>query len=120
MSKNWPLSELMHCIGSQCGNAAQCSSARVRCKCGRTPDLQLQKILIDNNGKDWTTVSWGGQNLTPNTNGAPKEDAAKALENHFHYLLRAGDIMDWQAGDLCEDGMPEAFDLGAMKKMFLA
>lgn len=33
-----------------------------------TPDLQLQTILIDNNGNDWTTVSWGGQNLTPNTN----------------------------------------------------
>lgn len=32
-----------------------------------TPDLQLQTILIDNNGKDWTTASWGGQNMTPNT-----------------------------------------------------
>lgn len=33
-----------------------------------TPGIQLQTILIDNNGSDWTTVSWGGQNLTPNTN----------------------------------------------------
>lgn len=32
-----------------------------------TPDLQLQTILIDNNRNNWTTVSWGGQNLTPNT-----------------------------------------------------
>ncbi len=33
-----------------------------------TPDLQLQTILIDNNGKNWTTESWGGANMTPNTN----------------------------------------------------
>ncbi|MBE6854574.1 MAG: hypothetical protein E7501_02845 [Ruminococcus sp.] len=33
-----------------------------------TPDLQLQTILIDNNGKDWTTLSWGGATMTPNTN----------------------------------------------------
>ncbi len=32
-----------------------------------TQGLQLQTILIDNNGKNWTTASWGGQNLTPNT-----------------------------------------------------
>ena len=32
------------------------------------PDLQLQTILIDNDGKNWTTESWGGANLTPNTN----------------------------------------------------
>lgn len=30
-----------------------------------TPGLQLQTILIENNGKEWTTASWGGQNLTP-------------------------------------------------------
>ncbi len=34
----------------------------------QTPGYQLQTILIDNNGKDWTTTTWGGQNLTPNTN----------------------------------------------------
>lgn len=33
-----------------------------------TPGLQLQTILIDNDGKNWTTESWGGANLTPNTN----------------------------------------------------
>ena len=33
-----------------------------------TPDLQLQTILIDNDGKNWKTESWGGANLTPNTN----------------------------------------------------
>lgn len=32
------------------------------------PDLQLQTILIDNDGKDWTTESWGGATMTPNTN----------------------------------------------------
>lgn len=32
------------------------------------PDLQLQTILIDNNGADWTTESWGGATMTPNTN----------------------------------------------------
>lgn len=32
------------------------------------PDLQLQTILIDNNGSDWTTESWGGATMTPNTN----------------------------------------------------
>ena len=30
-----------------------------------TPGLQLQTILIDNNGSSWTTASWGGQNMTP-------------------------------------------------------
>jgi len=30
-----------------------------------TPGLQLQTILIENNGNAWTTASWGGQNLTP-------------------------------------------------------
>ena len=33
-----------------------------------TPDLQLQTILIDNDGKNWTTESWGGATMTPNTN----------------------------------------------------
>ena len=33
-----------------------------------TEGLQLQTILIDNNGKDWTTESWGGATMTPNTN----------------------------------------------------
>ena len=32
------------------------------------PGLQLQTILIDNNGADWTTESWGGATMTPNTN----------------------------------------------------
>ncbi len=31
-----------------------------------TPGVQLQTIVIDNDGKNWTTESWGGQNLTPN------------------------------------------------------
>lgn len=34
----------------------------------KTPGIQLQTILIDNNGNNWTTESWGGQNMTPNTN----------------------------------------------------
>ncbi len=33
-----------------------------------TPDLQLQTILIDNDGQDWQTLSWGGATMTPNTN----------------------------------------------------
>ena len=33
-----------------------------------TEGLQLQTILIDNNGKNWTTLSWGGVTMTPNTN----------------------------------------------------
>lgn len=33
-----------------------------------TPDLQLQTIKIDNDGADWTTQSWGGATMTPNTN----------------------------------------------------
>ena len=33
-----------------------------------TPGLQLQTILVDNGGTNsWTTLSWGGANLTPNT-----------------------------------------------------
>lgn len=32
-----------------------------------TAGIQLQTILINNNGNHWTTASWGGQNLTPNT-----------------------------------------------------
>lgn len=30
-----------------------------------TDGIQLQTIVISNNGNDWTTASWGGQNLTP-------------------------------------------------------
>ncbi len=33
-----------------------------------TEGIQLQTILIDNNGNDWTTLSWGGATMTPNTN----------------------------------------------------
>lgn len=33
-----------------------------------TPGLQLQTIVIDNNGNNWKTESWGGQNVIPNTN----------------------------------------------------
>lgn len=33
-----------------------------------TEGIQLQTIVIDNNGKNWTTASWGGQNILPNTN----------------------------------------------------
>ncbi len=33
-----------------------------------TPGIQLQTILIDNNGNNWTTKSWGGDTMTPNTN----------------------------------------------------
>lgn len=33
-----------------------------------TPGSQLQTILIDNNGNNWTTLSWGGLTMTPNTN----------------------------------------------------
>lgn len=33
-----------------------------------TPDYQLQTILVDNNGENlWTTRSWGGENILPNT-----------------------------------------------------
>ena len=33
-----------------------------------TPDYQLQTLLIDNDGKNlWTTESWGGANILPNT-----------------------------------------------------
>ena len=33
-----------------------------------TPGCQLQTILIDNDGKNlWTTESWGGANILPNT-----------------------------------------------------
>ena len=36
-----------------------------------TPGCQLQTILIDNDGKNlWTTESWGGANILPNTNWA--------------------------------------------------
>ncbi len=35
---------------------------------GETAGIQLQDILIDNDGKDWTTLSWGGATITPNTN----------------------------------------------------
>jgi len=44
--------------------AAAVSAANVQ----ETEGLQLQTILIDNNGKDWTTESWGGATMTPNTN----------------------------------------------------
>lgn len=33
-----------------------------------TQGNRLQTILIDNDGKDWTTLSWGGATITPNTN----------------------------------------------------
>lgn len=33
-----------------------------------TPGIQLSTILVDNNGNDWKTESWGGACLTPNTN----------------------------------------------------
>ncbi len=33
-----------------------------------TDGIQLQTILIDNDGNDWTTESWGGATMTPNTN----------------------------------------------------
>lgn len=36
------------------------------------------------------------------------------------YLLRAGDLTDDFAGDLCEDGVINAFDLAVMKRMLLA
>lgn len=42
-------------------NTAGVSAADVE----ETPGIQLQTILIENNGKEWTTASWGGQNLTP-------------------------------------------------------
>ncbi|MDO4864545.1 MAG: glycoside hydrolase family 9 protein [Ruminococcus sp.] len=33
-----------------------------------TEGLQLQTVLVDNDGKNlWTTESWGGQNILPNT-----------------------------------------------------
>lgn len=35
------------------------------------------------------------------------------------YLLRTSDITNWQAGDLYEDGILDAFDLCEMKKEFL-
>lgn len=36
-----------------------------------TPGIQLQTILIDNDGKNlWTTESWGGANILPNTSWA--------------------------------------------------
>ncbi len=33
-----------------------------------TEGIKLQTIVIDNNGNDWTTESWGGATMTPNTN----------------------------------------------------
>ena len=44
--------------------AAFVNSANVE----ETQGNQLQTILIDNDGKDWTTLSWGGATMTPNTN----------------------------------------------------
>ena len=32
-----------------------------------TPGIQLQTLLLNNDGKDWTTESWGGRNLVVNT-----------------------------------------------------
>ncbi len=36
------------------------------------------------------------------------------------WLLGAGDITDWQAGDLREDGKLDVFDLAIMKRMLFA
>ena len=32
-----------------------------------TPGIQLQTLLLNNEGKDWVTESWGGRNLVVNT-----------------------------------------------------
>ena len=43
-----------------------------------TPGLQLQTILVDNGGTNsWTTLSWGGANLTPNTSWSAVSIRAK-------------------------------------------
>lgn len=45
-------------------SAVKVSAANVE----ETPGTQLQTILVDNDGKNlWTTESWGGANITPNT-----------------------------------------------------
>ena len=53
------LTSTLSCIPANAGNAEE------------TPGYQLQTILIDNNGTDlWTTESWGGANILPNTSWA--------------------------------------------------
>jgi hypothetical protein len=36
------------------------------------------------------------------------------------FLLGAGTLTDWQAGDLCNDGKIDVFDMIEMRKMFVS
>jgi hypothetical protein len=36
------------------------------------------------------------------------------------FLLGKNDLIDWQAGDLCEDGAVDVFDMTAMRKLIIS
>lgn len=48
-------------IGAAMLSATVTSSGIWAANIEETPSLQLQTILIDNDGKNWTTASWGGR-----------------------------------------------------------
>lgn len=65
-----------------------------------TPGLQLQTILIDNDGKNWTTESWGGATMTPK-HQLDNTEYARLLRTRYVALCgekqRYGndDVPDW-------------------------
>ena len=63
-----------------------------------TPDLQLQTILIDNDGKNWTTESWGGATMTPNTNWTTLNMQDYYEHGMLHFAVKNNgndDVPDW-------------------------
>lgn len=35
------------------------------------------------------------------------------------WLLKKGELTDWELGDICQDGVIDAFDLSLMRRMLL-
>ncbi|MBE6862156.1 MAG: glycosyl hydrolase family 9, cellulase [Ruminococcus sp.] len=42
---------------------------------------------------------------------------ADVVAMNYYLVIREHDLIDWQAGDLCEDGVIDSFDLVAMRKL---
>ena len=81
-----------------------------------------EKITLGTNGQSSGCVNYtvfaktGSENVIGDVN-ADGEFSVADLVMMEKWLLGSRDITDWQAGDLLEDGVIDAFDLALMRKL---
>lgn len=98
---------------------------------GNSGCLDVYNISMDDGAKICQWEYWGGKGQKfiiepftepPRVAGDVNSDGIFSVADIVmmqHWLLGAGELTDWSAGDLCKDDRIDAFDLCLMKQMLI-